>query len=207
MSDSATLQALQQALKPKTGMQRVPFPLDAFVLEPKGIPWYGHDMAYVNHGMTGHPFLRVWKNMLQRTMNKNSKQYKDYGGRGITVCERWMSFLNFKEDMFSTYQPDLFIDRVDNDGPYSPENCRWVTRVQQNSNRRPGATWNVGRKPISTNTSGYVGVFWSTHKKRWISTTRVNGRLKQVGTFDTPEEAAEAYQRVRNAIREGRMNV
>jgi hypothetical protein len=183
--------------------------LDALktALEWKGIPCYWRSMPYVRHTMTGHPFHRVWKNMVQRVTNPNNGAYKNYGARGIVICDRWMSFLNFKKDMFPTYRADLFIDRIDNDGPYAPENCRWVTRREQNANRRRGSLWKVGRRPISTNTSGFVGVLWCKHKKRWISRTHTGGKLRQIGSFATPEEAAEAYQRVRNAIREGRMDV
>ena len=159
-------------------------------------------MPYIRHGMTDHPFLRVWKNMIQRATNPKSRSYKNYGGRGIGVCDRWMSFINFREDMYATYRSDLFLDRRDNNGPYSPENCRWVTRVEQNSNRRQGAAWDVGKKSYSTNTSGFVGVMWHKRQKRWVSRAMVNGKQKQIGSFRTPEEAAAAYRRFRGAIRE-----
>jgi hypothetical protein len=205
MSD--TLDALRTALAPKTGMRRVPFPTGDFVLKYEGIPKYNPCMTYVRHGMTKTPFLGVWLNMIQRTTNSKNSGYKNYGGRGIVVCERWQSFLNFKEDMYPTYKPNLLIDRIDNDGPYSPENCRWTSRNEQMKNRRPGSLWDLGRKPNTTNKSGFVGVFWSERKKRWISTIQINGRFKQIGTFHTPEEGAEAYQRIRTALREGRQNV
>lgn len=77
----------------------------------------------------------VWVGMMQRCENKNIKNYKDYGGRGINVCEKWHRFEGFLEDMGNS--PDgLFLDRKDNNGNYELSNCRWATRQEQNSNKR-----------------------------------------------------------------------
>jgi len=76
----------------------------------------------------------IWRAMLARCRNPNVPQFKDYGGRGIRVCERWQKFTNFFEDM-GARPPNMTLDRINNDGNYEPSNCRWATRAQQQANK------------------------------------------------------------------------
>lgn len=85
------------------------------------------------------PEYNVWAKMRARCENPNSPDFKNYGGRGITVCERWAEFPAFLEDMGSRPTKDHTIERVDNDAGYNAENCVWATRDVQGKNRRPRA--------------------------------------------------------------------
>lgn len=104
------------------------------------------------HGMHNDRFYQIWGDMKVRCDVTTNQSYSSYGGRGISYDPLWKDFMKFKEDMYEGYQEDLTLDRIDPNGNYCKENCRWLTKSEQGRNKTM----------LSTNTTGVTGV------RKWV---------------------------------------
>ena len=132
------------------------------------------------HGLSNHKLYGVWNGIKKRCNNKNSKEYKNYGGRGIIMCDEWKDdFKSFYDWALSNgYDEKLTLDRKDNDGNYEPSNCRWETKIIQGRNQRK-----------RQGSSEYRGVRLNKNGT-WSSRIQVNGKRIRLGCYDCEIEAA-----------------
>ncbi len=129
-----------------------------------------------SHGLSRTRCYHIWVLFTSRCTDSTNK---DYGGRGITICDRWSDPEVFCDwALTHGYKAGLTLDRIDNNKGYSPENCRWTTRIVQAENRRK----------FSNNTSGFIGVQW--FRGQWIAKANKGGKQITLGCFNTPEDAA-----------------
>jgi len=142
------------------------------------------------HGLSTTPIYHVWSAMKARCNNKLNPAFKNYGGRGISVCDEWSNdFKKFYDwAMQNGYKKGLQIDRIDNDGHYTPSNCRYVTPFVNMSNQR---------EMVKTNTSGYKGVSLCNASGKFCSFIKIKGKTKNLGTYSTAIEASGAYEKAR----------
>ncbi len=135
------------------------------------------------HGQHRSPEYKSWTGMIQRCTNPKTPYFKNYGGRGISVCERWIkSFEAFLTDMGKRPTRKHTIERTDNSGNYEPENCKWATRKEQQHNTRLQAN----------NTSGVRGVRWKKAIGKYVARIGVDGKEKYIGVFPTLKAAQTA---------------
>ena len=127
----------------------------------------------------------VWRSMKARCYNKNHKNYKNYGGRGITVCDEWINdFLQFTKDV-GDRKEGMTLDRIDVNGNYEPKNIRWATHQEQCRNTRI----------IKKSKTGYKGVSLSRGKYKYRVRIYVNGKDILIGNFNDLGEAIEARKK------------
>lgn len=101
----------------------------------------------IKHGLSTSQFYDAWAHIKDRCFNPRSKCYKDYGGRGVTVCERWIQFENFRDDMLPSFPGKGWsIERDDVDGIYEPQNCKWILKEHQARNQRKTVRLEIGQK-------------------------------------------------------------
>lgn len=133
-------------------------------------------IANIHHGMK------------QRCYYQKHIAYKNYGGRGITVCDEWQSIKGFRAwALANGYADNLTLDRIDNNKGYSPDNCRWVTRFEQSQNKR------------NKSNTGVVGVHYDVSKNKYCALIRLNGVLRHLGDCKTLEQAIKLREKALKA--------
>lgn len=135
----------------------------------------------ITQGQTKHPAYTRWKNMVARCYYSGCQKFEHYGGRGISVCDEWRhtstAFLRWADA--NGFSPELELGRENNDGDYTPENCRWSTKVVNVNNRRLNGNNLSGVRGVTPNPSG-----------GWRARITVDKKCRQLGTADTVEQAA-----------------
>ena len=153
---------------------------------------YNKTLGRETHGETKTRLYRIWICMKTRCFYTNTDSYKNYGGRGITVCEKWQnSFETFRLWALSNgYSENLSLDRINVNGNYCPENCRWVSMSVQEFNKRTS----------KRNTSGKTGVSFNKKDNRWYAYITFNKHSRYLGSFKCVEEAIKAREKAEKEI-------
>ena len=133
----------------------------------------------IKHDKSRTRLYQCWRDMKQRCSNPHCCNYKYYGARGISVCDEWLDFINFYNWAIANgYSDTLTIDRIDNDGNYEPDNCRWASKSVQNMSMR------------HKNTSGYIGICKHSLDDSWYGRVKVDGKCFYTGRSKDIHEAA-----------------
>lgn len=150
----------------------------------------GKCRCQLHHNMSRSSVYSRWKGMKGRCNNPNNKNYHHYGGRGIKVCDEWEnSFENFYKDMGEPPTDKHQLDRIDNNGNYEPNNCRWVLPLQNVNNQRD-----------KKNKTGYQNVY--LRGDRYESSFEFNKKYYYVGSFDNPKDAYDKCLEMKNKVKE-----
>lgn len=176
------------------------------------------------HGMSKTRIYRTWRGMINRCKFPYEVSYKNYGARGIKVCERWLKFENFYEDMKDGYTDEMTIDRVDNNKGYYKENCKWSTPEEQQRNKRnvllveyEGETLTLPQLSEKTGVNydtirdrlhrgeplervvkppRVENVSYDKARDKWKAyTKKENGKRKELGRYKTKEDALAALEK------------
>lgn len=132
------------------------------------------------HGFSSHPSYGTWRSMIVRCTDSTSKEYKNYGGRGISICDRWQDVNNFIADMGARPSKQHSLDRIDVNGNYEPENCKWSTAPEQMKNRR------------KISSTGTVGVSYIKPRKKYSAYISIDGKQVSLGVFEDINDAISA---------------
>lgn len=135
------------------------------------------------HGLSSHRTNAIYHNIKQRCYNVNNASYKNYGGRGITMCSDWYNDYTefYKWSVENGYSDELTIDRIDNDGNYEPNNCRWASKTEQAINRRVR----------SNSKTGITGVEYNERNGNYRALITVNKEKIDLGFYNTLKEASK----------------
>lgn len=153
---------------------------------------YNSNLGRETHGEAKTRLYAIWEGMKTRCYKRNYHSFPNYGGRGISVCEEWKSsFLAFREWALSTgYNDSLTIDRIDVNGDYCPDNCRWTGHDVQAANKRL----------LDRNTSGFTGVSFNKKSGKYVAYISRNRETHHLGSFDKLEDAIAARKRAEKQL-------
>lgn len=141
------------------------------------------------HGMNSTKMYHKWENMKQRCLNPKHPSFHNYGGRGISICLEWFDFVNFRDWCLENgYSEDLELDRIDNDGNYEPSNCRFISHVNNNYNKRTTTRYQYNGKKYTIKELSEISKMHPTTIK-----TRLFRGMSVKDALETPIRKAGRY--------------